>query len=201
MIVDLRVPREAPACQVSLVHRVPPHQEEVCTLAGGLWHARSPWSTGSPLIRRRSVHSLGGSGMQGLPGPQGPLSSGGGLYTRWGRTTCPSADGTELLYSGRAGSSSSGTNYVCIPSDPEYSSSNAQGMVWMYGVEYRSFPSRSITYHNAPCAVCYTSSRDTVVMIPAKLTCPSNWTTEYTGYLMSSRVNRASQLECVDQNP
>ena len=143
----------------------------------------------------------GNHGLRGVPGPQGPPSSGGGLYTRWGRTTCPSVDGTELLYSGRAGSSSGGTNYVCMPSDPEYSSSNAQGIVWMYGVEYKSFPSRSITNHNAPCAVCYTSSRDTVVMIPAKLTCPSNWTTEYTGYLMSSRVNRASQLECVDQNP
>ena len=142
----------------------------------------------------------GPQGRSGMQGPSGPPSSGGGLYTRWGNTSCPSVDGTELLYSGRAAGNQYGTNYVCMPNDPEYSSSSAQGTHWMYGVEYQNYPSRSINGQNVPCAVCYTSSRDTVVMIPAKLTCPSNWSTEYTGYLMTDNY-WASQHECVDQNP
>ena len=53
----------------------------------------------------------GHTGIQGPPGPQGlpgssPVpNSGGGLYTRWGRTTCPSTPGTELVYAGRVGGS------------------------------------------------------------------------------------------------
>ena len=42
--------------------------------------------------------------MNGLRGPPG--STGGGVvYTRWGRTTCPSTSGTQLLYAGRAAGS------------------------------------------------------------------------------------------------
>ena len=39
------------------------------------------------------------SGLRGHPGP----TSGGVVYTRWGRTTCPSTSGAQLLYTGRAG--------------------------------------------------------------------------------------------------
>ena len=40
-------------------------------------------------------------------------------------------------------------------------------------------------------------------MIPAKLTCPTNWTTEYTGYLMAERVdnNGRTLFECIDDQP
>ena len=44
----------------------------------------------------------GSPGLRGPQGPQGP-PSGGAVYTRWGRTICPSDQGTELVYSGRAG--------------------------------------------------------------------------------------------------
>ena len=56
---------------------------------------------------------VGGKGMRGdrglrgavgEPGLQGP-PAGGAVYTRWGRTTCPTVQGTHLLYSGRAGGS------------------------------------------------------------------------------------------------
>ena len=46
----------------------------------------------------------GDHGDTGLPGPQGP-TIGGAVYVRWGRTVCPSGQGTELVYSGRAGGS------------------------------------------------------------------------------------------------
>ena len=140
----------------------------------------------------------GDHGVQGLTGPQGPSPSSGGLYTRWGRTLCPNVDGTQTVYSGRTGGSQYGTKFVCMPNDPEYSSSSSVGSYNMYGVEYYNHPAGS-NDHNAPCAVCYTSTRYSILMLPAKLTCPPNWTTEYSGYLMSEELR--SQFECVDSNP
>ena len=143
----------------------------------------------------------GDRGMQGLPGPQGPSPLSGGLYTRWGRTSCPDMDGTETVYSGRIGGSDYGSNFVCMPDDPQYLSTS-EGIYSMYGVEYYNHPTGSnVDYHNAPCAVCYTSTRGTILMLPAKFTCPSNWTTEYSGYLMTDNDEFHSHHECVDSNP
>ena len=71
--------------------------------------------------------SRGQQGLQGAPGLQGPPGprSAGVTYTRWGKTTCPSVPGTELVYAGRAGGSwvraqGGGANYLCMPEDPEY---------------------------------------------------------------------------------
>ena len=41
-------------------------------------------------------------------------------------------------------------------------------------------------------------------MIPAKTRCPSTWTLEYSGYLMSSHRDsrhHRTMFECVDKNP
>ena len=38
--------------------------------------------------------------------------------------------------------------------------------------------------HNVPCAVCAVSICETVLMIPAKTSCPTSWTREYYGYLI-----------------
>ena len=57
--------------------------------------------------------------------------------------------------------------------------------------------------HNTdvPCAVCYVPTRNALYMIPAKCTCPSGWTREYFGYLMSERNNHhQSQFSCVDHS-
>ena len=43
----------------------------------------------------------GATGAQGPPGPR----SGGATYIRWGRTTCPDTEGTELVYAGWAAGS------------------------------------------------------------------------------------------------
>ena len=66
------------------------------------------------------------SGLQGLRGPPGKDGKSGVVYTRWGRTTCPSVQGTELLYSGLTGGSyyshkGGGSNYLCMPKNPQYS--------------------------------------------------------------------------------
>ena len=141
------------------------------------------------------------------------------VYTRWGRTTCPSTSGTQLLYAGRAAGShyseqGGGANYLCLPDQPQYSTYTAgtqTGRAYLYGAEYQTGggatyngPLHSFHDHNVPCAVCYTSTRETVVMIPARLTCPSSWTLEYYGYLMAERYipnHHRTMFECVDQSP
>ena len=151
-------------------------------------------------------------GVQGEPGLQG-LSGGGAVYTRWGRTTCPTDQGTELLYSGRAGGTSKlnkggAANFLCLPNDPDHLpyESGVQGESYIAGVDYwfeTRQPLASRTFHNAPCAVCYVATRSVAVMIPAKTQCPGNWTVEYVGYLMTEYYNNNGRLmyECVDKEP
>ena len=43
-----------------------------------------------------------------------------------------------------------------------------------------------------------------MTMIPAKTQCPSTWTREYSGYLMSTHIDsnhHRTMFECVDRNP
>ena len=167
---------------------------------------------------RGPVGDKGDRGDSGLPGPQGERGAqgpptGGAVYVRWGRTSCPSDQGTELLYSGRAGGThryhkGGAANYICMPDDPDHLLylSGVDGYGYVYGVEYSirgGQPLIGVDYKNAPCAVCYTSIRDTVLTIPAKLRCPANWTVEYSGYLMSAHhnVDGRTMYECVDGDP
>ena len=151
-------------------------------------------------------------GDQGIAGPPGPRN-GGVVYTRWGKSTCPSVSGTTLVYAGRVGGTwysdkGGAVNYLCMPNDPDYLSytPGVQGYNYVYGAEYETggMPLTAVNNHNVPCAVCYASTRVAVTMIPAKTRCPSNWTLEYSGYLMSQpRIlsDRRTMYECVDKNP
>ena len=153
----------------------------------------------------------GRDGMPGPPGPPGPPGRGGVVYTRWGRTTCPSTLGTELVYAGRAAGThhnaqGGAANYLCLPEDPDYLQylAGVQGRGLVYGAEYQPHggPLGSVMEHDVPCAVCATSAREMVVMIPAKTQCPPSWTHEYTGYLMSGHVgHRRTVFECIDNTP
>ena len=108
-----------------------------------------PGLQGPPGISgpRGPVGNKGSRGPPGLRGPQGPQGppSGGAVYTRWGRTICPSDQGTELVYSGRAGGShlahkGGGANLLCLPDNPEYSTiygSEAPNSAALRGAEYR----------------------------------------------------------------
>ena len=150
-------------------------------------------------------------GTTGLQGPPGPRSA-GVTYTRWGKTTCPSVPGTELVYKGIAGGSfynhtGGGANYLCMPEDPEYTlpfQSGVRGHSYVYGAEYQS-PGEILGHvrnHNVPCAVCYGSTRAAAMMIPAKTTCPQSWTREYYGYLMAAhQLHQRTTFECVDKDP
>ena len=93
-----------------------------------------------------------------------------------------------------------------MPDNPDYLSyqSGVQGYSPVYRTEYKSHqgPLRAVHDHNVPCAVSYASTRVAVTMIPAKTQCPSNWTLEYSGYLMSAHyAHHRTMYECVDKNP
>ena len=74
-----------------------------------------------------------------------------------------------------------------------------------HGSEY-AYPLQGTHDHNVPCAVCHVSTRPTVMIIPAKYRCPSTWTREYYGYLMteykghSGSIRGRTMFECVDQD-
>ena len=161
----------------------------------------------------------GRDGRQGEPGDPGPPGrrgprNGGAVYVRWGKTLCPHDNNTvELVYSGIAAKTyynhqGGGINLQCFPEDPEYSDyrSGTQGYSYVYGVEYESpidqLGSINLNNHNIPCAVCLATTKIAVVMIPAKLTCPTGWTEEYDGYLMTSNQGHAaaSTFECIDRD-
>ena len=154
----------------------------------------------------------GMKGMQGDPGLQGPpgSSSGGVTYVRWGRTTCPNTPGTELVYTGRAAGTfytqQGGTNdHLCLPEQPEYLSSTTgtQGKSPIYGAEYQTEggPLPVATHQNVPCVVCCTGLRGSLLMIPARVSCPASWTLEYSGYLMTEHFSHHRRsAACMDKD-
>ena len=134
---------------------------------------------------------------------------GGSVYVRWGHDQCPST--AQLVYSGRAGGSlysqsGGGSNPQCLPLDPNFLTeiSGIQSRALMFGAEYETnTDSNSYLHgrhnHDVPCVVCHVSNRTAVYMVPAKYTCPTGWTREYYGYLMSeSSIHQRVQYTCMD---
>ena len=164
---------------------------------------------------------VGPSGLKGEPGDfpgqkgdKGDAGSGGVTYIRWGRTVCP--QGTSLVYTGVA----AGTKYdtkggtsdtLCLAGNPQYkagdrSSSNAAQLSGVrnevIGSPAPPLRNRYLTY--LPCALCYTTTKSTSFMLPGRYTCPSRWSTEYSGYIMTehtgSNVGGRRDTICVDQD-
>ena len=149
----------------------------------------------------------GEKGDKGERGPPGP-KAGGVTYTRWGKDNCTNASDAQLVYSGiTVGEwyhyTGGGVNYLCLPEEPEYLSSKSSGSTgYLYGTEYEVPVMSSVKHQeNAPCAVCYTSTKSVQIMIPAKTTCPNTWTTEYVGYLMTAYYDHKANKDfiCVDK--
>ena len=152
----------------------------------------------------------GDTGAEGPPGPQG-RAGGGTVYIRWGRTTCPSVPGTELVYEGIAAGSfysqkGGGSNRLCLPMEPKYGAyrSGVQDYSPLHGSEYQThgnFPIPNTYNHNVPCAVCSVTSRSRILVVPARNDCPSMWTLEYSGYLMGEyKDHYRNTFECVDKD-
>ena len=152
----------------------------------------------------------GRDGARGVQGPPGPVR-GGETYVRWGRTACPNVPGTELVYTGWAAGShythkGGGANYLCLTKTPQYlqfnSATNDRAIV--YGAEYEAQsgqPYSGLHDNNVPCTVCRVAQRS-VIMIPGQYTCPTGWTREYYGYLVSEyHDHHRSTHECMDVSP
>ena len=135
---------------------------------------------------------------------------------RWGRTVCPSITGTDLVYEGiTAGTwyqtTGGGANYLCMTKHPKYfteASTGNRGTALLYGTEYgwaggQTSAMSRFDYHNVPCAVCEVSSRSRYLLIPGTYECPSGWTKEYEGWLMTAHSNHKGRttFNCVDKNP
>ncbi|XP_072024334.1 uncharacterized protein [Amphiura filiformis] len=167
---------------------------------------------------------VGPKGLRGLHGPQGsPGSQGppgadttnpivaGAVYIRWGRSTCPST--ADLVYDGLAGGEyythqGGGSNYLCLPSTPEYDehqSGDEGGRAYVYSAEYQTStfsPFASKHDHEVPCVACHATNRGSILMIPAMKTCPTGWTEEYHGYLMTDHHgHRRRDFVCMDRSP
>ena len=133
-------------------------------------------------------------------------------YIRWGNDSCPDTAATQLVYAGRAGGTfyttqGGGAEKLCLPDDPDYISdpkSITGTKPSLYGAEYQTSngPHHNLNNQNVPCAVCYASTRAAMIMVPAKTECPSSWTREYYGYLMTEQTTHyRSSFNCVDVNP
>ena len=80
-----------------------------------------------------------------------------------------------------------------------------QGRAVIYSTEYglSGFPPLNHLHDgDVPCSVCRVKRRGTMLMIPAKTLCPTDWTEEYQGYLMTAHYNHAGSKDyiCVDEN-
>ena len=104
-----------------------------------------------------------------------------------------------------------GSQYLCLPRNPKYDKyqNGHQAAGYVYGTEYqvsqynRNPFDKNLHDHDAPCAVCFVQSRGSMLMMPARNDCPSGWTEEYHGYLMTAYYGHRHSTEfiCVDGNP
>ena len=96
----------------------------------------------------------------------------------------------------------------CLPNNPKYDKCKDgwQYSGYVYGTEYKvsSFNpfKKNLHDHEAPCVVCFVKSRGSMLMMPARNDCPSSWTEEYHGYLMTSYHGHKKQTDyiCVDED-
>ena len=112
-----------------------------------------------------------------------------------------------IIGSGSYSHSGGGGKYLCLPNNPKYDkySDSWESAGAIYGAEYEvsSFNpfTNNLHDHDAPCTVCYVKSRGSEMMVPARNDCPSGWTEEYHGYLMTAHYDHSSVRDfiCVDR--
>ena len=61
---------------------------------------------------------------------------------------------------------------------------------------------QSLSNLSPPCVVCHVSTRSIQIMIPAMVNCPTGWTKEYGGYVVSqSQAQTRTEFVCLDKVP
>nr|KAG5710123.1 hypothetical protein BaRGS_006642 [Batillaria attramentaria] len=127
----------------------------------------------------------------------------GSTFVRWGRTQCP--NNTQLVYSGFVGGSwyehtGAASNRLCLTTEPEFDDTVPSVWAYLHGAEYEHIPG----HHNSdpPCCVCR-APQSTTIMVPATLTCPPGWVTQYSGHLVAGHHSHqaASEYLCLDGEP
>ena len=101
-----------------------------------------------------------------------------------------------------------GVNYLCLPHNPKYDKykDGYQSAGYVYGTEYEVSTfnpfKKNLHNHEAPCVVCFVKSHGSMLMMPARNDCPSGWTEEYHGYLMTgySKHKKGYEFVCVDED-
>ena len=103
--------------------------------------------------------------------------------------------------------SGGGVNYICLVKTPQWPvgvEAGFQGTSYIYGVEYQELltSQSSLIHDDAPCTVCHVDGRGELLMIPGKRECPTNWTMEYHGLLVSQKSDQTkADYVCLDSNP
>lgn len=123
------------------------------------------------------------------------------VFVHWGSSTCPGS--SALVYTGVVGGShydspGAAVDFLCLPiADVVLVDSSTTYSAHLFGGEYETYDTHMNT--DPLCAVCR-SPRPASIMVPAINQCPSGWTLEYGGYLMTGYPDHkaASQFVCVD---
>jgi len=139
------------------------------------------------------------------------------MFTNWGRADCPS--GSTLVYAGNVGGSSydqggSGHQHLCLSPTATYgtfTTANENGAL-VYGLEYEvgaygvanygGIAAATLQNLEARCAVCRVENASTMLMVPGTTVCPSGWTQQYWGYLVSEYYgHNTSEWVCLNNTP
>lgn len=146
------------------------------------------------------------------------LEGSGATYVRWGRTACPTINGTIKIYDGFAGGDwyqhhGGPSELLCLPREPVWGNYDDRylGHAFVYGTEYEPGSAeqserifgKNVYQQNVPCVVCQSIGRMAVLKIPGRVQCFAGWTKEYYGYLMGGAHDHAksSDYTCVDSDP
>ena len=167
---------------------------------------RRPTVAVVPYLRGPPGHR-GKKGDKGEKGEKG--DSGSTTFIRWGKLTCPNTQGTTKIYSGRIGGQhfthTGGTSsQLCLHMNPRFVSNAGDTLQWIYGTEYEIIHgnpfTKSIHDHEAVCVVCLVNSRGSKLVVNGRNDCPTGWTLEYHGYLMSAHYGHKGRTQaiCVD---
>ncbi|XP_052063605.1 short-chain collagen C4-like isoform X1 [Mytilus californianus] len=133
----------------------------------------------------------------------------GVTYVRWGKKKCPG--NTDIVYAGQTGGNyyknkGGGSNFLCLPSDPENGKEYSYANDGLYGSEYEIHSSTkpsglsvSLAEKEVPCAVCRRKDKVSVLMIAGRKSCYKGWKSEYSGFLMSPhKIHNTADYICMD---
>ena len=164
-----------------------------------------------PNGKKGDPGSPGEAGPRGPPGQRGPpgksisFGQSGAVYVRWGKIECPS--NSDRVYQGRAAGGhynarGAGASIICLPNNPEYDNTTPpSSKSRLMSLEYQTANfKKSLNGFDVPCVVCHAKNRAAKFTFPARVSCPANWTIEYTGFYMTSYYGHKNNLNllCID---